>query len=333
MSQFQKLNAGMIEMHTDQSSGLSRQIVVFLTFTAAVMVSAASFAGTTVLIEQPTVSGIAKNIFVAHVAKSGMPTGSFDLVVEQPDPFTSTGNLVTTTWDAGSQTGFTPTSPATAQLGFRNLSGTSTAQMEGDVVGAYLNSKDLPTELTYQKMMTAPQYTFPSGTEPMPFESSTALLSAEMDLQIPVATGSDTYIDADFLFIGPNGLRVTYGVKLFNNGARGALFGVLYDTPDNVFIINCPLETNTQFLTKASTSGSSTGTPWLGWKHFQWSINQAQFVAGLKQLAAKFPAQVKSTDPNQYVFSQFHLNAEFHYSPAPAELGWSMRGLNVSLTD
>jgi hypothetical protein len=320
-------------MHTDQSSGLSRQFVVFLSLTAAVMLSATSIAGTTVLIEQPTVSGIAKNIFVAHVAKAGMPTGTFDLVVEQPDPFTSTGNLVPTTWDAGSQTGFTPASPSTAQLGFRNVAGTSTAQMEDDMVGAYLNSKDLPTTLTYQKMMTAPQYTFPSGSESVPFASSTGVLSAEMDLQVPVAVGSDTYVDADFLFIGPNGLRVTYGVKLFKNGARGALFGVLYDVPDNVYIINCPLETDTQFLTRASTSGSSAGTPWVGWQHFQWSIDQAQFVAGLKALAAKFPGQVKSTDPSDYAFSQVHLNAEFHYSPAPAELGWSMRALKVWLTD
>jgi hypothetical protein len=323
----------MFEMHTDRSSGIPRQFVTLLIFAAALMVGATSTAATTVLIEQPSPSGIAHNIFVAHVSKSGMPIGTFDLVVEQPDPFTSSGNLVTTTWDAGSQTGFAPGSPSTAQLGFRNQAGTSTVQMEGDIVGAYLNSRDLPTSLTYQKMMTAPQYTFPSGTESVPFASSTSLLSAEMDLQVPVAVGSDTYIDADFLFIGPDGLRVTYGVKIFKNGARGALFGLLYDTPDNVFIINCPLDTDTHYLTKASTSGSSAGTPWAGWRHFQWSIDRAQFVTGLKQLAAKFPAQVKSTDPSQYAFSQMHLNAEFHYSPAPAELGWSMRGMKVWLTD
>lgn len=320
-------------MHTDRSSGFPGQFVAVVIFAAAVTVGATSVAGTTVLIEQPTVSGIADNIFVAHTAKTGMPTGTFGLVVEQPDPFTSSGNLVTTSWDAGSQTGFVPTTPSTAQLGFRNQAGTSTAQMEDDVVGAYLNSEDLPTKLTYQKMMTAPQYTFPSGTEPVPFASSTSVLNAEMDLQVPVAQGSDTYVDADLLFVGPNGLRVTYGVKLFKNGARGALFGLLYDVPDNVFIINCPLDTDTQYLTKASTSGSSVGTPWLGWQHFQWTISQAQFVTGLKQLAAKFPAQVKSTNPSQYVFSQVHLNAEFHYSPAPAELGWSMRGMKVWLTD
>jgi hypothetical protein len=141
----------------DRSSGIPRQFVTLLIFAAAVLVGATSVAGTTVLIEQPSPSGIAHDIFVAHVAKSGMPTGTFDLVVEQPDPFTSSGNLVPTSWDAGSQTGFAPASPSTAQLGFRNQTGTSTVQMEGDIVGAYLNSRDLPTSLTYQKMMTAPQ--------------------------------------------------------------------------------------------------------------------------------------------------------------------------------
>jgi hypothetical protein len=74
---------------------------------------------------------------------------------------------------------------------------------------------------------------------------------------------------------------------------------------------------------------SATGTPWTGWRHFQWTIDQAQFVAALKYLAAKYPGKITSTDPTQYVLVQVHLNAEFHYSPTPAELGWSMRGLNV----
>jgi len=324
------LKAGICDMQFDKSSGVLRQCVAVFTLTAAVTVGSTSVAGSSVLFEQPLESGIANNVFFAHATKGGLPTGTFDLVVLQRDPYTSTGYLVPTSWDAGSQTGFVPTSPSTAQLGFRNQVGTSTAQMEGDTVGAYLNSRDLPTTLSNQKMMITPQYRFPSGATPVPFASSTSLLNAEMDLQIPVAVGSNTYVTADFLFIGPNGVRISYGVKLFHNGARqSTLLGGGYDSLDNSYMINCPLGTDTQFLTKASASGSSTGTPWLGWRHFQWTIDQAQFVAALNRLAAQYPAKVQSTDPTQYVFAEVHLNAEFHYSPAPAELGWSMRGLNV----
>jgi hypothetical protein len=94
-------------------------------------------------------------------------------------------------------------------------------------------------------------------------------------------------------------------------------------------MINCPLGTDTRFLTKTSTSGSSTGTPWVGWRHFQWKIDQAQFVAAINRLAAQYPSKVQTTDPTQYVFAGIHLNAEFHYSPEPAELGWSMRGVKL----
>ncbi len=322
-------------MHIDMSSGNLHQCIAVLTLTAAVTVGSTSVAGTTVLFEQPLESGTADNVYVAHVSKGGMPTGTFNLVVEQPDPFTSTGNLVPTSWDAASQTGFAPTSPTTAQLGFRNQAGATTAQMEGGTVGAYINSKDLPTTLKNQKMMITPQYRFPSGASPVPFASSTSVLNAEMDVQIPVAVGSDTYVTADFLFLDPNGERFSYGVKLFHNGATNnlTLVGSGFDSLDNVYIINCPLGTDTTFLTKASTSSSSTGTPWLGWRHFQWSIDQAQFIAGLKYLAAHNPGKVKYTDPTKYVFSEVHLNAEFHYSPEPAELGWSMRGLNVWLSE
>jgi hypothetical protein len=217
-------------------------------------------------------------------------------------------------------------------MGFQNKVGTSTAQMEGDTVGAYLNSKDLPTTLSYQKMMIAPQYMFPAGAAPVLFASSTAVLNAEVDLQVPIAEGSDTYVDADFLFIAPNGVRVSYGVKLFRNGPAPSLVGSNYDVPDDVYQVNCPLGTDTQFLTKASASDLSTGTPWLGWRHFQWTIDQAQFAAGLKYLVAH-NGNVVTTDPTGYVFEEVHLNAEFHYSPEPAELGWSMRGMNVWVTD
>jgi len=317
-------------MRIDRNSGFIRQCIFGLTLTAMGTVGSTSMAaGTTTLFEQPSKSGIANNIYVAHVDDGGLPKGSWNLIVFQKDPFTSTGHLVPTSWNAGSKTGFAPTSPSTAQLGFRNQAGTTTAQMEGDAVGAYLNSKDLPTTLSNQKMMITPAYKFPSGATPVPFAHSTSVLNGEMDLQVPVAVGSHTYVVADLTFVDPFGVRLSYNVTLFHNGAHQSVPSSRYDQVDNYYMMICPLGTDTRFLTKASTSASSTGTPWLGWLHFQWSIDQAQFVTVINRLAAQYPNKVKTTDPSQYVFAGIHLNAEFHYSHDPAELGWSMRGLKL----
>jgi hypothetical protein len=321
-------------MNVDKISGILRQCATALTLLAAVTVGSTSVAGTTVLFEQPLESGIDGNIWVAHVTKGGMPTGSFDMMVEQPDPHTSTGNLVPTSWDAGSNTGFVPTSPSTAQLGFTNQAGSSTAQMEGGTVGAYLNSRDLPTTRTNQLMMITPQYRFPPGAAPVPFASSTSVLNGELDLQIPTAVGSDTYVTADLLFLDPRGTRISIGVKLFQNEIRGSgVLGTLYDPSEKVYILNSPLTANQQFLTPVQGSASTTGTPWLGWRHFQWTVDQAQFAAAIKYLVTAYPGKITSIDTTQYVLDEVHLNAEFHYSPAPAELGWSMQGLKVWLSD
>jgi hypothetical protein len=315
-----------------KGSGILPQCAAVLTLAAAVTVGSTSIAGTTVVFEQPLLSGIANNFFVAHVTKAGMPTGVFDLVALQPDPQTSNGYLVPNAWDAGSQTGFVPLSPLTAQLGFNIRPGASTAQMEGDTVGAYLNSKDLPTTRTNQLMMISPSYRFRPGTAPVPYASSTSLLNGEMDLQIPMAVGRDTYVSADLVFLDPAGVRISFSINLFHNGAAHLFLTSTYDLAENIYILELPLAQGQLFVTPVLGSAVQTGTPWLGFRHFQWTLSQAQFVGALKYLIAKYPGRITSTDPTRYVLNEIHLNAEFHYSPTPAELGWSMRGLKVWTT-
>ncbi|MGO9635835.1 MAG: hypothetical protein ACLPX1_18360 [Steroidobacteraceae bacterium] len=285
------------------------------------------------LFEQPQESSIAGHLVVPLANHTPPPKGVFGLVLWQPNPNVSNGLLVPTAWDAGAQTGFTPASPLTAtQLGFQAKAGTSTAQMDGDTVGAYLNSADLPGAPAGQKMMITPQFIFTAGNEPVPFASSNSSLGASMDLQIPTAVGSDTYVLADFLFVGPNGVRISYGVKIFSNGESTQQTGASYVSDANVYQLNSPLGADPRFVTQAQGSAPATGTPWLGWQHFEWSTTQAQFVAVINYLAAQFPENVQSTDPTQYVLAEVHLNAEFHFQPAPAELGWSMRGWKVWTT-
>jgi hypothetical protein len=289
--------------------------------------------GTTVLFEQPTESGIIGNLFVPLATDTALPKGVFELVLWQPNPNTSNGQLMATEWDAGSVTGFTPSDPlSTTQLGFQNKPGTSTAQMDDDTVGAYINSADLPFSPVGQKMMISPQFTFMPGNEPVPFLNANSSLSASMDLQIPTAVGSDTYVVADFVFQDQNGVRISYGVVLFSNGGANPTIASGYDAPSKSYRLDSPLGVEQQFVTNVQGGASATGTPWLGWQHFEWSISQPQFVAALSYMAAQFPDEVRSTDPTQYALAEIHLNAEFHFQPAPAELGWSMRGWKVWVT-
>jgi hypothetical protein len=202
--------------------------------------------------------------------------------------------------------------------------------MDGDTVGVYLNSQDLHPSNASQKMMITPQFTFASGSAPVPFASSSASLGVAMDLQIPTAVGNDTYVVADLLFEDAAGARISFGVEIFHNGAGGNPgLSTGYDAPSNSFMFNSPVGLDEQYITSAQGSAAFTGTPWLGWQHFEWSISHAQFVAALNYLAAQFPGQVQSTDPTQYALVQVHLNAEFHFQSAPAELGWSMRNWKV----
>jgi hypothetical protein len=298
---------------------------------AATTSSGGSSPGGAVLFQQPQESGIAGQFFVPLATHTPPQTGIFELILWQPNPDTADGELVPVTWDAGSETGFTPTSPSTAQLGFQNQAGTSTAQMEGGTVGAYINSANLPGSPAGQTMMITPQFLFTPGSEPVPFSSANSVLTSTMDLQIPTAAGNDTYVVADFLFKDPNGVRVSIGAKIFDNGETNPVVGTGYDAPSNTYLLNSPLEGAQQFVTQVPGSASTTGTPWAGWQHYEWSVSQAQFVAAINHLVAQYPGQVTTTDPTAYVLAEVHLNAEFHFQPDSAELGWSMTGWTVSI--
>jgi hypothetical protein len=289
--------------------------------------------GATILFEQPQESGIAGHLVVPLADHTSPPTGVFEMVLWQPNPDMPDGQLMPTTWNASSETGFAPSSSlATTQLGFQNEAGTSTAQMDGDVVGAYLNSSNLPGSPDGQKMMITPQFTFEAGSAPVPFSSSNAVLNASMELQIPTALGKDNYVNADFLFKDPNGVRISIAAKIFSNGEENPVVGTGYDVPSDTYMLNAPLGVDQSYLTQTPGSASSTGTPWLGLRHFEWSLSQAQMAAVLKYMVAQYPGKVQSTDPAQYVLAEVHLNAEFHFQPDPAELGWSMAGWKIWLT-
>lgn len=288
---------------------------------------------TTVLFEQPQVTGIAGHFADPLATHTAAPEGAFAMVLWEPDRFQSNGQPVPTGWDAGSQTGFTPSDAMSAQLGFQNQTGTSTAQMEDGTVGAYLNSQDLPPSTSDQKMMITPEFTFPSGSQPLPFVSAQSSVSGSFDAQVPMAVGPDTYVTADLLFEDvTSGVRISYGVVIFHNDDKNPVVSTGYDAPSGNYMLTSPLGVDQRYVTRASNSALWSGTPWSEWRHFEWSISEAQFVSGLQLLTTQFPGKVTSTDPSEYVLTKIHLNAEFHTKGQVAELGWSMRGMKLWTT-
>jgi hypothetical protein len=91
--------------------------------------------GPRTIFEQPVLAGIAGNFHVPPTDKKYRHDKPFYMILWQANPARSDGELVQTDWRAGDKTGFYP--PAA----FRNAAGSSTMQIAGDTIGAYLNSR------------------------------------------------------------------------------------------------------------------------------------------------------------------------------------------------
>jgi hypothetical protein len=289
-------------------------------------------AGTTVIFQQPVLGDIQDGWYIAHVTKGGVPQGAFGLVSWNPNPHETSGEYVASTWNAAADTGFTPKHVAVAQLSMQNKIGSTTGQIEGETVGAYLNAKDLDPPKAGEQMMISPQYIFPAGEQPTVYTSTASTLSSSMKLQVPVAEGSDTFVSADLLFTDPNGVRMSYSIKLFDNGHATQELGSGYDALTDSFMFNCPLAGEPLYITQGASSADGQGAPYVGWLTFEWSISEAQFAAAINYMQQQFPGKIATSDPSQWLFTEVHLNAQLLVQTLPAELGWSMRGWQVSVT-
>ena len=161
----------------------------------------------TVLFAQPSLPSIAGNFFVQQQPA----VGAFALILWQTSPDTADGGTVPVSWDAGDNTGFYPPQPAsTYQTGFQDVYGTTTGQIAGDTVGAYLNSSDSASSKEDKEMIT-PQVKL--GTPyAVPFANAANILTGSLELQVPVAEDgqstatekSNTYANVDLLFATSN---------------------------------------------------------------------------------------------------------------------------------
>ena len=293
-------------------------------------VSITGSGGGTTLLQQATVTGIAGNLFVAGARGAGggdPPKGTFALVSDQANPLTSSGLFQVNTWDPSALTGFRASNPSGAQLAYAATGPTTIAQYEGNTLGVYLQSADLPSGAD---QMIAAQ-TFYAGLNI--FTSSSVVLNESMTLQVPTSSGATPFISVKHFFSGIGamaGNNFDISVLLFHNGAGSPPPAVNYDNHGLAWVSEVALGDSRSAPYVTTVTGAFTGTPYMGFVPLSWSISQAQVIAAIKNINST-QGLSWSTDPTQYQITNIHVNAEIRGLPNSDTLGWSMKDWVVSL--
>jgi hypothetical protein len=261
--------------------------------------------------EQPYISEIRGNFCV----KCNPPIGQFNVVQWEQSP---DGPDIPVTWDLGKETGFHPAGDrALSQIGIHNVSGSSGAQMQGNTVGAFINSADFPTGTHANKVITTPNITFKENVRP--FERDN-VLNVSFDLQVPVAHDgntqqSSTYVVSDLTFYDTVSKQSVYvNVMVFKNNLRKPAEFVFFDVDTKMAAALSVANHNAIYCTLASNSEVFQNQPWVGWKSFSYRITKGNF----------------SADPSTWILKRWHLNAELLFDSGSAEMGWSMSGLLIT---
>jgi hypothetical protein len=313
-----------------------------VTVLVTLFANAQAHASSSILFEQPSLDGVAGNFFVPPAEHKPPPTGVFVLILWQPNPNRPDGMLVPAAWLAGEKTGFYPSAPIDKhEAGFRNAPETTTVQADGDTVGAYINSADLPEGSHQFKMMITPQIVMPAAKQPKPYEQAGRAIVVSLELQVPAAVdahrdGSETYVNADLVFVDhTRGTKISYGCNLFFNGHRHRQAGghIRLDEDTQNTMINSVVGLDSEWLSALRGSAVSQSEPWRGWKVFKFAITERNFSQALEALERVTRAAKPSLRPGDYSFVQFHLNAELHFRSSPAALGWSMRHARIAVED
>ena len=297
---------------------------------------------TEVLFEQPSLDGVEGNFIVPPAEHRPPTTGVFHMILWQPNPNRSDGMLVPTDWKAGDKTGFYPTPPVDKhQAGYRNAPGVSTVQIDGDTVGAYINSADLPEGSHKYKMMMTPEMSVAPPAQVHPFARAGRAILVSLELQVPTAVdahneGSATYVSADLMFIDRSrGTKISYGCNLLFNGHAHREPGghIKLDEDSQNMMINSVVGLDNAWLSTEPGSAASQSAPWRGWKTFRFTITEKNFIEALNAFNQRDASTKASVNPADYAFAKFHLNAELHFRTSAAELGWSMRHAKVVIED
>jgi len=300
----------------------------------------------TIIFQQPVLDGVAGNFHVPKAERGEYSKERFNMLLWQANPGRPDGLLIPSHRSVADKTGFQPSNPLEKyQAAFRDSDDTTTVQIEGDTVGVYLNSKDLPTQSMEDKLMITPEIRLSKEQQFRPFEKPGMALVNSFELQIPVAQDMDrkgnfTYATADFTFLDlKNDTKISYGVHIFHHSTRPKrnierltekeVGG--FDAPSHAYQVGNPIIAGSRVVTVLNGSAQYQEEPWTGWRVFKFAITRNDFETALKSLKEQNPSYPGSVDPADYTLAEWHLNAELKFGSGPAEMGWSMRHASLAL--
>lgn len=309
--------------------------------------SQAADVGHAIVFEQPSLDGVEGNFHVPKAEHRYPSEHSFNLLLWQPNPGRSDGQLVPTRWNAGAMTGFYPQEPVERhQAAFRDSDGSSTVQIDDGTVGVYLNSRELPDSTPGKKMMITPE--FKPKEAIYPFEASGTELDTELELQVPVATdqhrpGNLAYVVSDLVLEDRTSRQtITFEVKLFHHNPGGAGAAMKpehmrrtevgkYDEYSHTFQVGSPIAPGSRVCTTLPGTALYQTDTWTGWRPFRFAITRENLEAAVHDLKESAPQFHGSDNPADYRIVNWHLNAELTFASGPAELGWSMRHARLEI--
>ena len=300
----------------------------------------------TIIFQQPVLDGIAGNFHVPHAERGEFSKDGFNMLLWQVNPGRSDGLLTPSHRSVTDKTGFQPSNPLEKhQAAFQDSDDTTTVQIDGDTVGVYLQSKDLPTQSMEDKLMITPEFRLSKTQQLRPFEKPGTAMVNSFELQIPVAQDMDrkgnfTYASADFTFLDlKNNAKISYGAHLFHHSThpRRNTARLLekevggFDAPSHAYQVGGAILAGSRVITVLNGSAEYQEEPWTGWRVYKIAITRQDFETALKALKEQNPSYPGSVDPADYTFTEWHLNAELKFGSGPAAMGWSMRHASVAL--
>lgn len=308
---------------------------------------AAANSDVTTIFEQPELDGVPGNFFVpsSTIENNKYPKSPpFKLIFWQGNPFQANGELVPSTWDAASKTGLDVGDDRDAQYSLRPSGPSSTVQIRGHAVGAYLNSADLFNSRFQADpaMMITPGIDLPNQNI-FPFAQPKQKLYQSLKVRIPTAVSQSrphntVYVVSDFLFIDrTTGTKLTYEVGLFHQNphapplTREGLIKTevgLFDAGTHSFQVGSPLSPLARLNEPVEGSALYSTLPWSDERRIAFTISWQNFKTALESLQSK-GAYSGSMNPADYVLRQWHLNAEMQYDQTPTELGWSLSNVKI----
>jgi len=279
--------------------------------------------------QQPAASGINGALYVAGSSAPEPPNNVFGLVALEAPPVSYVG----TAWNAGNLTGFTPTvQNYTTQLGYANTSGnnpTTTAQMQGNTVGAYLQSVDFPGGSSDGSICIAAVVNIAAPIEGSPWAAGGSL-NAQFGFQVPTATTTTAapFASANAVLTSSvDGTEIILQAVLLNLGSTStAVFSGL--DSDGSISFGVPLVAgNSQYVSMASGSAGYLTAPTTGgYLSYNFSFSSTQFAAILAYLASQALTEVFDTSAATPNAGQ---TLTFAAKPDNAATGWGVAGSHI----